>query len=105
MCIRDSSYYVLDEFNLTAQWAATAQITAAARAGYGVRSYKGAIVPLPAGDPLREDKYTRLGLDLAYQPARWLQLKAGVKMENRNVNYEIYDFKDSIGFLSATAQY
>ena len=100
-----NSYYSLDEFNLAAQWAATAQITAAARAGYGVRSYKGEIAPLPAGFQQREDKFTRVGLDLAYQPARWLQLKAGVSLENRNVNYDALDYKDRTGFLSATAQY
>ncbi|MDP3538788.1 MAG: outer membrane beta-barrel protein [Azonexus sp.] len=100
-----ASYYELDEINLLAQWAATAQVTAGARLGYGWRSYKGEIITLPAGFVQREDKYTRLGFDLGYQPARWLQLKAGITFENRNVNYDTLDYKDRIGFVSATLQY
>lgn len=100
-----SSYYTLDEVNVSGQWAATSQITATARLGYGLRNYEGEIIPLPAGTSQREDAVSRLAFDLAYQPARWLQLKAGVGVENRNVNYDIYDYKDRTGFVSATAQY
>ena len=100
-----SSYYVLDDFNLAAQWAATSQLTASARVGYGQRAYKGEIVALPSGFAQREDKFTRLGFDLSYQPAIWVQLKAGVGLENRNVNYDTLDYKDRTGFISATAQY
>lgn len=100
-----SSYYELDEINLVGQWAATAQVTAGARLGYGWRSYKGEIITLPAGFAQREDKYSRLGFDLGYRPARWLQLKAGITYENRNVNYDTLDYKDRMGFVSATLQY
>lgn len=100
-----SSYYVLDELNLSGQWAATSQITAIARLGYGQRAYEGAIVALPAGLDMRKDLYSRLGFDLSYQPARWLNFKAGVALENRNANYDVNDYKDRIGFISASAQY
>lgn len=100
-----SSYYVLDEVTLATKWAATSTLTATARLGYGLRSYKGEIVALPAGTEQREDKFTRVGFDLAYLPVRWVELKAGVAYENRNVNYDSLDYKDRIGFVSASAQY
>lgn len=100
-----SSYYTLDEVSVAGQWAATSQIAATARLGYGLRNYQGEIFPLPAGTSQREDAVSRLAFDLAYQPARWLQLKAGVGVENRNANADIYDYKDRIGFVSGTAQY
>jgi len=100
-----SSYYTLDEIALSGQWAATAKLTAIARLAYGLRSYDGEIRPLPAGTPQREDIISRLGFDLRYQPARWLQLSTGIALENRNVNQDSLDYKDRIGFISATAQY
>ena len=60
---------------------------------------------MPAGTEQREDKFTRVGFDLAYLPVRWVELKAGVAYENRNVNYDSLDYKDRIGFVSASAQY
>jgi len=102
-----SSYYILDEFNLAMQWAATSTITAGARLGYGTRSYRGAIFPLPAVLEQREDKISRLGVDLSYRPARWVELRGGINLENRNSNNDILllDYKDRTAFLSATAQY
>ncbi len=100
-----SSYYVLDEINLSTKWAATHTLLASARLGYGKRSYRGEIVPLAAGVEQREDKYTRAGLDLAYTPVRWAELKAGVSIENRNTNDDRFDYKDRIAFVSVTARY
>lgn len=100
-----SSYYVLDELNLSTAWAATQALTATARLGYGKREYRGEIVSLPAGQARREDTFTRAGLDLAYQWARWLQFKAGMSFEKRNVNDDRFDYTDRIGFVSLTALY
>jgi len=102
-----SSYYILDEVSLATQWAATSKLTASARLGYGLRSYRGEIITLPATLDQRDDKISRLGFDLAYRPAHWIELKAGVTQENRNTNNDVLllDYKDRMGFLSATAQY
>ena len=100
-----SSYYELDELNLGARWAATDKMSAGARLGYGKRSYRGEITPLPAGVAQREDKISRAGLDLGYRPARWLELKAGMNFEKRNVNDNRYDYKDRTTYVSLSAQY
>lgn len=100
-----SSYYVLDELNLGAVWAATASFTASAKLGYGKRDYRGEIIALPAGYEQREDKFTRAGFDLAYQWTRWLQLKSGLNFEKRNVNDDRYDYTDRTAFVSLTALY
>lgn len=100
-----SSYYELDELNLGARWAATEKISTSARLGYGKRSYHGEIAPLPAGVEPREDKITRAGLDIGYKPARWLELKAGMNFEKRNVNDDRYDYNDRTTFVSLSAQY
>lgn len=100
-----SSYYMLDELNFGAMWAATASLTASARLGYGKRDYRGEIITLPAGFEQREDKFTRAGFDLAYQWTRWLQLKSGLNFEKRNVNDDRYDYTDRTAFVSLTALY
>lgn len=100
-----SSYYVLDEINLSTAWAATHALTATARLGYGKRDYRGEIITLPAGLAQREDKFTRVGLDLAYQWARWLEFKAGMNFEKRNVNDDRFDYTDRISFVSMKALY
>lgn len=100
-----SSYYELDELNLGARWAATEKISTGARLGYGKRSYRGEITPLPAGVEPREDKISRAGLDIGYRPARWLELKAGMNFEKRNVNDDRYDYNDRTTFVSLSAQY
>jgi exopolysaccharide biosynthesis operon protein EpsL len=100
-----SSYYMLDELNIGAMWAATASLTASARLGYGKRDYRGEIIILPAGFEQREDKFTRAGFDLAYQWTRWLQLKSGLNFEKRNVNDDRYDYTDRTAFVSLTALY
>lgn len=100
-----SSYYELDELNLSARWAATEKISTSARLGYGKRSYHGEIAPLPAGVEPRQDKTTRAGLDIGYRPSRWLELKAGMNYEKRNVNDDRYDYKDRTTFVSLSAQY
>lgn len=100
-----SSYYMLDELNFCAMWAATASLTASARLGYGKRDYRGEIITLPAGFEQREDKFTRAGFDLAYQWSRWLQFKSGLNFEKRNVNDDRYDYTDRTAFVSLTALY
>jgi exopolysaccharide biosynthesis operon protein EpsL len=100
-----SSYYELDEFNLGARWSATEKFSTGARMGYGARSYYGEIVALPAGVAQREDKFTRAGLDVGYKPARWLEIKAGMNFEKRNVNDDRFDYKDRTSYVSLTAQY
>jgi exopolysaccharide biosynthesis operon protein EpsL len=100
-----SSYYELDELNLSSRWVASEKFSANARVGYGARSYYGEIVPLPAGVDQREDKTTRAGLDIGYKPARWLELKAGMNFEKRNVNDDRYDYNDRTTFVSLSAQY
>ena len=100
-----SSYYVLDQITLAAQWAATSQITVNGRVAYGLQAYRGAIIPLPAGLEQRQDDTSSLGLDVAYTPARWLQLNAGVTLTDRNSNYDAFDYRDRIVFISATAKY
>ena len=98
-----TSYYESDELNLSGRWNATEKISANARVGYGARSYRGEIAPL-VGEQ-REDKFTRAGVDLGYKPLRWVELKAGLNYEKRNVNYDNYDYKDRTGFVSVNAQY
>lgn len=100
-----SSYYELDELNLSSRWVVSDKFSANARVGYGARSYFGEIITLPAGFEQREDKFTRAGLDIGYKPARWLELKAGMNFEKRNVNDDRYDYKDRTTFVSLSAQY
>ncbi|TLD46420.1 MAG: hypothetical protein FAZ92_01273 [Accumulibacter sp.] len=100
-----TSYYVLDDVALSAQWLATNKITVNGLLGYGRQDYRGAIIPLPAGVPQREDNTARLAVDVAYQAARWLQFKAGVTLQKRNSNYDIYEYRDRTAFVSATLQY
>jgi exopolysaccharide biosynthesis operon protein EpsL len=100
-----TSYYVLDDVALSAQWLATGKITVNALLGYARQDYRGAIIPLPAGVAKREDDTTRLGFDVAYQAAPWIQFKAGVTLQRRNSNYEIYEYRDRTAFVSATLQY
>jgi len=100
-----SSYYVLDDVALSAQWLATSKITVNGLLGYGRQDYRGAIVPLPAGVPQREDKTARIAVDVAYQAARWLQFKAGVTLQKRDSNYELYEYRDRTAFVSATLKY
>jgi hypothetical protein len=75
------------------------------RVAYGLQAYRGAIIPLPAGLEQRQDDTSSLGLDVAYTPARWLQLNAGVTLTDRNSNYDAFDYRDRIVFISATAKY
>lgn len=100
-----SSYYELDELNLSARWAATDKISTSARLGYGKRSYHGEIAPLPAGVEPRQDKTTRAGIDIGYRPVRWFEIRAGMNYEKRNVNDDRYDYKDRTTFVSLSAQY
>ena len=100
-----TSYYVLDDVALSAQWLATSKVTVNGLLGYGRQNYRGAIIPLPPGVPQREDDSARLAVDVAYQAARWLQLKAGVTLQRRNSNYDIYEYRDRTAFVSATLQY
>lgn len=100
-----SSYYTLNEFTVANRWAVTSQVAAGARYAVGTRDYQGEIVALPAGIPLREDRFSRAGIDLSYQPASWVQLKAGVNLENRRVNLDNLDYKDRTTYISITAQY
>lgn len=100
-----SSYYEHDELNLGARWAATDKISTGARLGYGMRSYRGEIITLPAGVEQREDKVTRAGLDIGYKPARWLELKAGMNYEKRDANIDRFDYKDRTTYVSLSAQY
>ncbi|MEF8728850.1 MAG: XrtB/PEP-CTERM-associated polysaccharide biosynthesis outer membrane protein EpsL [Accumulibacter sp.] len=100
-----TSYYVLDDFALSAQWLATSKITVNGLLGYGRQDYRGAIVPLPAGVAQREDKTARIAVDVAYQAARWLQFKAGVTLQKRDSNYELYEYRDRTAFVSATLLY
>jgi exopolysaccharide biosynthesis operon protein EpsL len=100
-----ASYYELDELNLAARWVATEKLSTNARLGYGVRSYRGEIAPLPAGVERREERFTRAGLDIGYKPARWLELKVGTNFEKRNVNDDRFDYKDRTTYVSLSAQY
>lgn len=101
-----SSYYTLDELNLSGQWFATSQITAVARLAYGRRDYDGEIINLPSSFEQRRDLYSRLGFDLSYQPVRWFRLTAGLAYEKRSVNNsDTLDYNDRTGFISASAQY
>lgn len=100
-----TSYYVLDDVALSAQWLATSKVTVNGLLAYGRQDYRGAIIPLPAGVPQREDSTGRLAFDVAYQAARWIQFKAGVTLQKRNSNYDIYEYRDRTAFVSATLQY
>ena len=100
-----TSYYVLDDVAVSAQWLATGKVTVNGLLGYGRQDYRGAIIPLPAGVAQRQDNTARLGFDLAYQAAPWLQFKAGLTLQKRNSNYDIYEYKDRTAFVSATLQY
>lgn len=101
-----TSYYTLDEINLSGRWLATSKLSTLTRFGYGRRDYDGSIVNLPASFDQRRDLYSRLGFEVTYQPARWFQMTAGISFENRNVNNnDLQDYKDRTGFITASAQY
>jgi len=100
-----SSYYKSDDIHLNAQWAATSKITTSAQTSYVIRDYQGAIVPLPANFPNREDKVARISLDVAYRPDRWLELKAGASFEKRLSNFSSYEYDDRVAYVSATGRF
>lgn len=100
-----SSYYVGDELVLAANWAATDKIGVGVHVDFGQRQYRGELAPLPAGMPRRHDEIFRLGGDLAYQPTRWLEVKAGLAMERRNSNDDSQDFTDRKATLSLNARF
>lgn len=98
----NSSYYLADDWSIASRWAATSKIALTARLGHAHRQYLGQINP---GALQRADDVGRAGIDIAYKPARWLELKAGLASERRNSNLNAQDYTDRQLQLSATAQF
>lgn len=97
----DASYFVSDGVSFGSQWAATDKISVGARLGFSHRQYRGAVVPVATAH--REDDGTDGAVDIIYQAARWLQLKAGLMAERRSSNRGDFDFTDRRALFSATA--
>jgi hypothetical protein len=101
-----SSYYVLDEASLSAEWVPASKLKLLTRFAYGRRSYLGEVVPLAAGVDRRQDKISRLEFNVAYQIARWLELRAGYSEEHRKTNNNpLFDYNDNVGHLSVASQF
>ena len=100
-----ASYYVLDDFALSANWSPTSKVTVNTLLGGGQRRYRGAIVALPSGEQHRRDSFARWGIDLAYRPVSALEFRAGYGYEQRNVNDDAYDYRDHVVTFSAKATF
>lgn len=101
-----SSYYVLDEASLAAQWTPASKLNLQAKVASGQRSYLGAVVPLAVGVEPREDQIERLEFNIAYQFARWIELRAGYTEEHRKTNNNpLLDYNDNVGYVSVATQF
>lgn len=100
-----SSYYVLDDFNLSGAWSPTSKVTISTVLGAGQRLYRGAIAPLPSGEQPRRDSFARWAFDVAYRPLSAVELKAAYSFERRNVNDDAYDYRDHLVTFSAKAAF
>lgn len=99
---QSSSYYLSDELTLTSEWAATSQVSLAARLAWSQRYFRGEIVAVNAE---RKDEVKTLGVDLTYQPQRSLRLTAGLAAETRNSNDNAFDYTDRKVLLTARVQF
>lgn len=102
---RFTSFYLADALNFSTQWAATGKLSTSARISYGKRKYLGAIAALPSGMHTREDKTARISFDVLYQPALWLDLRAGVGAEKRKSTADGLDYVDRTAMVSADAHF
>lgn len=98
----NSSYYILQGFNVSPVWQLTAKTAIRARYGVETRTYLGAINGASLRPP---EKYKQTLLSIEWSPLRTLGFSASYQHNTRDTEGTLSDFQANTGMLTANLSF
>lgn len=95
------SYYVTEGITIMPVWAYSAKTSFRLKYDYSDRDYRGAIIPLPAGFKMREDRVQSLLLEADWKATRTILVSGTVQHEERDSNVSGLGYKADVVGVNA----
>jgi exopolysaccharide biosynthesis operon protein EpsL len=98
-----SSYRVVDVYSFVPVWTVSSRIALRAELTYETDDYRQPVIPY--NGPLRSDDTRRAVIAVAWAPTRSVTLGASVQREQRDSNFDVNDYSDTLSRVTATLRF
>jgi exopolysaccharide biosynthesis operon protein EpsL len=95
------SYYVTEGIAIMPVWVYSAKTSFRLRYDYSDRDYRGAVIPLPAGFKMREDRVQSLLVEADWKATRTILVSGTLQHEERDSNISGLDYKANVVSVNA----